>query len=402
LDELKLENYPGEDITACTAYARKQFKIVQSGYAPPVRSGSKLLLKFCAIECEQFNRKVYAMLDLVKKFENKYKLADPKLITTHQDYSKYGPISLITWLQREHTDLLKDHEWPSLASKLPQSNYVSKKNGGSDRVDTRTCYKCNKVGHIATYCPDKTDKKSHVSHTKRSEPSGSPREAKVLASWKYIEPRDISVIHKDEEGHEWKFCTHCKCKATNKRGFFQLTHLDSDHNDEHWKTYKKVEVNLTKIHYDPSHAIPLGPPAVTTLEPTSDPEDEDEMTFTGAWYTPALPIDPPNIKDDFSPAAYCCPTESEPPALIPRHEIYDSDDDDSDDDDIALDDGVTEPDVKSTKRVHKKKNSRANVQEVLSEAEGEGTEWIECDDLCDLTSSIDSSYFDKITVVAFA
>jgi hypothetical protein len=37
---------------------------------------------------------------------------------------------------------------------------------------------------------------------KRSEPSGAPREARVLASWKYIEPKDISVIHKDEEGRE--------------------------------------------------------------------------------------------------------------------------------------------------------------------------------------------------------
>jgi hypothetical protein len=181
-----------------------------------------------------------------------------------------------------------------------------------------------------------------------------------------------------------------------------LTHFDSEHNDEHWKTYKKVEANLTKIHDDPSHAIPLGPPAVTTLEPTSGTEDEDEITFTGAWFTPALPIDPSNIEDDFSPAAYCCPTESEPPALIPRHEIYDSDDDDSDDDDIASDDRITEPEVISTKRVYKKKNSRANVQYLLSEAEGEGTEWIECDNLCDLTSSIDSTYFVKRTVLAFA
>jgi hypothetical protein len=114
LDELKHENYPGADITACTAYAQKQFKIVQSGYAPPVRSGWKLLLKFSSTECEHFSRQVYAMLDLVKKFENKYKLEDPKLITTHQDYSKYGPIALIAWLQREHMDLLKDHEWPAL------------------------------------------------------------------------------------------------------------------------------------------------------------------------------------------------------------------------------------------------------------------------------------------------
>jgi hypothetical protein len=60
------------------------------------------------------------------------------------------------------------------------------------------------------------------------------------------------------------------------------------------------------------------------------------------------------------------------------------------------------PAVKSTKRVHNKNNSRANIQEVLSEAEGEGTEWIECDNFCDLKSSIDSSYFDKLTVMAFA
>jgi hypothetical protein len=42
------------------------------------------------------------------------------------------------------------------------------------------------------------------------------------------------------------------------------------------------------------------------------------------------------------------------------------------------------------------------MQEVLSEAEVEGTEWIECDNFCDLKRSIDSSYFDKLTVVALA
>jgi hypothetical protein len=185
-----------------------------------------------------------------------------------------------------------------------------------------------------------------------------------------------------------------------------LTHLDSEHNDDHWKTYKKVEANLTKVDDDPSHAIPLGPPAVTTLEPTSGSEDEDEMKFTGAWYTPALPIDSPNDKEDFSPAAFFCPPESEPPALIHRRVTYDSDDEDSVEDvtplSTAVDDGATEPAVQHTKRFHRKKNSRANLQEVFSEAEGEGTEWVECKNCCDLKSSIDSSYFDKLTLVNFA
>jgi hypothetical protein len=67
MDELKLEDYPGEDVTACAAFAKKQFKVIQSGYAPPFRSGSKLMLKFCNMECEQFNRQAYAMLG--KKFQ---------------------------------------------------------------------------------------------------------------------------------------------------------------------------------------------------------------------------------------------------------------------------------------------------------------------------------------------
>jgi hypothetical protein len=56
MDELKFEDCLGEYVTSCAAYAQKQCKLIQSGYAPPFHSGSKLLLKFCNTECEQFNR----------------------------------------------------------------------------------------------------------------------------------------------------------------------------------------------------------------------------------------------------------------------------------------------------------------------------------------------------------
>jgi hypothetical protein len=70
------------------------------------------------------------MIDLVKKFESNFKLADPKSVTNHVDYRKYGHIPLIAWLQKEHTAFVTDQEWPALASKLPQSNNVMKSTSG--------------------------------------------------------------------------------------------------------------------------------------------------------------------------------------------------------------------------------------------------------------------------------
>jgi hypothetical protein len=51
-DELKLGDFQGEDVTACTAAAQKYIKILQSRYAPPFRTGSKLLNKRTVSSCE--------------------------------------------------------------------------------------------------------------------------------------------------------------------------------------------------------------------------------------------------------------------------------------------------------------------------------------------------------------
>jgi hypothetical protein len=288
LDELKLESYPGEDVTICTAYAQKQFKVLQSGYAPIFRSGSKLLLKFCNTECEQFHQKIYAKLDLVKAFENKFKLADPKSITIAAGYCTLGPIALLAWLQQEHIELVTDHEWPALATKLPQSNNVMPSNGNIKREETRTCYKCHTVGHIAPNCPQKSDESNSSTRkttSKASDGDSVPREWKKLASWKYVEPKDVTKMHIDDNDKEWKCCTHCICKATGNKGIYQLSHLDSEHNND--KVSKKAEANLTRVEDDdPSAYIPHGPPAVTTREPTVDASNDDDIVFTGAWFTP--------------------------------------------------------------------------------------------------------------------
>jgi hypothetical protein len=66
LDELNLSNYPGEDISALCSDDQKQIKVMQSGYALPIRVGSKQLMKCTKTECEYFNRKVFDHLEKLR------------------------------------------------------------------------------------------------------------------------------------------------------------------------------------------------------------------------------------------------------------------------------------------------------------------------------------------------
>jgi hypothetical protein len=121
-DALKLEDFPGEEATACLPAAQKHVKVLQRGYAPRYRTGSKLLSKLNKSSCEEFHRNAFTKLDLVKRMESTYKLSDPKLITADVYYHELGPIGIVSWVQKEHGKLFTDHEWPALASKLPKIN----------------------------------------------------------------------------------------------------------------------------------------------------------------------------------------------------------------------------------------------------------------------------------------
>jgi hypothetical protein len=92
---------------------------------------------------------------------------------------------------------------------------------------------------------------------------------KALASWKYIQPHDITKTYPDDGKKEWIFFTKCKCRATNKTGIFQLSHFDADHQDGF-----RPQANLSHLNY----GVPAGPHLVTTKEP--DEKEEDEIVFT--------------------------------------------------------------------------------------------------------------------------
>ena len=77
-NDLTLDSYPGENISDMTTEALRLIKIMAGGYALPVHTGSRLLMKVTKTSSEEFNRKFFALLDVVKTMEYKYKVIDPK------------------------------------------------------------------------------------------------------------------------------------------------------------------------------------------------------------------------------------------------------------------------------------------------------------------------------------
>ena len=66
---------------------------MQGAYALPGKTGFRLLIKVSKTTCDEFNRKIFAMIDIVKSLQYKYKVLDPMKLTKDPEYSALGPIA---------------------------------------------------------------------------------------------------------------------------------------------------------------------------------------------------------------------------------------------------------------------------------------------------------------------
>lgn len=135
--DLTLDNYPGENVANLSNEGLRLIRIMKGGYALPVNTGSRLLRKVARTSCEEFNRTIYNLLDTVKKMEHKYKVLDPRKILQDPQYDELGPIGLISKLHEMYGMLVTDHDWPALATKLPQSNNAAANSSPATKVVTK-------------------------------------------------------------------------------------------------------------------------------------------------------------------------------------------------------------------------------------------------------------------------
>jgi hypothetical protein len=113
-----------------------------------------------------------------------------------------------------------------------------------------------------------------------------------LAAWKYLEPKDLTkpLI---EDGKEWKFCSKCKCRKTDRMGIYQLSHFDSE----------QIENYMPPTQGNPASvqdSVPLGIPAVTTKDPSAalHESDDDDIELVGAWCAPVISFADPDLTPD--------------------------------------------------------------------------------------------------------
>jgi hypothetical protein len=392
LEALELATYPGENVTDFTSDAQRLIKIMQGAYALPVNTGSNLINKLTTTSSEFFNRKMWALLDTVMTLEMEYELTDPRLFVEDRMYSKLGPLGIVATMQATHGMLLSQHRWPALTSSLPQSNNTSVTTStNSGALNGRKCYRCQ-GDHLVRDCPQPAPEGTTTGGTAAGSSGSATRVRSPLAAWKYLKPNDLTVPRVDAQGKTWKFCTKCKCRATNTVGIYQLSHYDSEHVDNYRRpapaatgtpaaptasTTAPPEVptapqsNLTSVANP--NPIPPGPPDVTFREP-SDAHELDEIEFTGMWCAPVsapysasatvVSVPPPRARSKsvkFSLGMWCAQvdlavsadaTVTHVPApsfysltsVIERDNVpfvVDDDDDDEDDASVDHDDAIT-------------------------------------------------------------
>ena len=274
------EDY-GEDVTELATEALCLIQILLGLYALPLTLGSTLVKKVTNTSSEFFNRKMFVLLDEARTLETNYKLLDPTTMSMDPQYTTYGPYAVCVALQEGHGRLISDSDWPALATKLPESNVMpTNHNTNNDQMKpssdlTIQCFKCKQFGHKANNpaCP--------MYGSKQSDGSSSSPKLRPKDPWKYIEPRDLTTPV-EIDGKRCFFCTKCRCRATGRVGFYQLSHTDSTH-DSNWKP----EGNITPIEDpDPTPSPPLTPS-------TDNVDLHDDLVFTGVNCAPVVSTNPP-------------------------------------------------------------------------------------------------------------
>ena len=221
--ELKLANYPGENVDELATEALRFIKIMQGGYALEYSLGTQLLTKVTKTSCEYFNRTMFDFMDSACAMKDRVgESKDPTILTMDPQHPSCGLVALCSKIREEyHVNCWRLSGWPALATQVPAAN---------NATDTTQPADGNAKSSDSSTADGSTSGtgNSHGSGTgTTSTGSGNGDDFSLCArAWKYIWPhnenQEVTV-----NGTRFKFCKFCCCRRTRKVGFYVTTHSTS-------------------------------------------------------------------------------------------------------------------------------------------------------------------------------
>ena len=317
LAALTLDNYPGENVSDMMNEALRLIKIMKTAFMIPNNTGSRLLQKLTKTSSEEFNRKIFHLLDQVKNMEYKYKMLTPTKLLQDAEYPKYGPIGLISTLHEIYGRLIADRDWPAVASRFPQSNSapapIARRlppSSEASRLPHRPPIKCFRCGgpHHIRQCPVPPSNNNN-NNGYHNNNNNARTKSSAHPAWRYVEPKDLTKPVIDEMRNVWKFCTKCVCNKTGRTGLYLKSHYDHEHNSSH-ETLTHESRKSSNLPSDyPKNSVNLAVSRGTSTRGaiTKYASDDDPLEFQGAWCASVLTemeFDPPHPQDNdaFTPS----------------------------------------------------------------------------------------------------
>ena len=218
-------------------------------------------------------------------------IKDPSLLKKDPLYSTYGPVAICGFLQKEYGRLFKDKDWPTLTSSFESNNVTTVISSRKAQDKKKRCHECGSEDHLQNTCPllgraphQKqqsliASSSSGSSSSSTNAPSSSSDDPSIKYPWKYIHLTDENqTMTMDDK--IWKFCKHCVCRQTKKKGFYNLSHTSSEHIDNFRSTQTLSNTNSSSSNstsIDTTPSVNLSSTSNFITVPTSNITNNDEF-----------------------------------------------------------------------------------------------------------------------------
>ena len=210
--DIKLSEFPGENVADFISEVLRLLKILLTGYSIHYQWSTRIIRKVTETNSPYFNRTMWVLYDNAKRMEDSWgpQRDSAKMSMECKDYDLYGPIAACANISKEYGEQVKRNEWKALEPKLPQGNL------GETVPPISNEHKQEEV----------IPPPSKMSLGDKNNGNQGDRGS---STWRYfVVPTDENAIFTDGK-ITWKYCAKCWNRRAKRTGIWTMTHSTSEH-----------------------------------------------------------------------------------------------------------------------------------------------------------------------------